>query len=187
VTRRGNTETVRPNRDTKVSKGGGNSNRHGGSRTNEINSEDVEIKIEDDNDDEGHDESKRVPKRMADPKMPTEAEMEERNLTHLPYRSWCVHCVRGRGEQAGHRKQAPRPESAIPEIHMDYCFVGRKSEDAQPIFVARDRDASRSSGRSGATTTRSSSSPTRSPRSEPWLRDWPRSAERPRRSSRTRP
>ena len=60
----------------------------------------------------------RVPVRVHDPKMPTEAEQEEHCLTHVPYRSWCVHCARGRGEQRQHKRQE-RDKGAIPEIHMD--------------------------------------------------------------------
>ena len=131
-----NTVTVRP---SKRRVDGEVTDRNGGSTARELNSGEVEIKVEE-SDEEGDDQSKRAPKKIADPRMPTSAEVEDHNLTHLPYRSWCVHCVRGRGEQTSHRRQGPRPESAIPEIHMDYCFVGRKDEDAQPIFVARDPD-----------------------------------------------
>ena len=31
------------------------------------------------------------------PREPTEEERMRHEATHLPYRSWCVHCVRGRG------------------------------------------------------------------------------------------
>ena len=60
----------------------------------------------------------RVPVRVHDPKMPTETEQEEHCLMHVPYRSWCVHCVRGRGEQKQHKRQE-RDKGAITEIHMD--------------------------------------------------------------------
>ena len=96
----------------------------------EINSGDVEIKVED-SDDEGRDPSKRAPKKVADPKMPTEAEAQKHDRTRLPYLSWCVYSVRGRGEQTGHRGQDPRPENATPEIDVEYCFMGRMGEDAR--------------------------------------------------------
>ena len=82
--------------------------------------------------DPSEDEGRRVPRKVAEPRMP-QFEIEEHNITHLPYRSWCVHCVRVRGEQAGHLQQEERPENAIPEVPMDYCFMGRKSDDVQPI------------------------------------------------------
>ena len=36
-------------------------------------------------------------KRAQDPRKPSQSEGDQHNLTHLPYRSWCTHCVRGRG------------------------------------------------------------------------------------------
>ena len=55
---------------------------------------------------------------------PTEAEVEEHNLTHLPYRSWCRHCVRGRGKEMPHRKL--EDEAGMPEVHADLCFLATK-------------------------------------------------------------
>ena len=73
-----------------------------GSKTEraELNSEEVEeAELKDENSDaDDHECGRRVPKRVADPKMPTQAEIDEHNLTHMPYRSWCIHCVRGRAE-----------------------------------------------------------------------------------------
>ena len=40
----------------------------------------------------------RRPIKMNDPGEPSEEERREHNLTHLPYRSWCKHCVGGRGK-----------------------------------------------------------------------------------------
>ena len=37
------------------------------------------------------DAGNRKPKKMQDPKMPSQAEIEEHELTHLPFRSWCRH------------------------------------------------------------------------------------------------
>ena len=33
-------------------------------------------------------------------------------LTHLPYRSWCSHCVRVKGKAIDHRKAEQRPEDS---------------------------------------------------------------------------
>ena len=43
-------------------------------------------------------------RRIGDPRLPTEKEVEEHNLTHVPYRNWCPHCVRGLGKDLDHRK-----------------------------------------------------------------------------------
>ena len=70
------------------------------------------------------------PCRVApDPKLPTEAEVEEhRACGHIPFRSWCPHCVKGRalgerrggaGEEGGNR---------VPVIGMDYFFLTREGD-----------------------------------------------------------
>ena len=35
----------------------------------------------------------RTTKKMNDPKKPLKEEVEEHAKTHLPFRSWCRHCV----------------------------------------------------------------------------------------------
>ena len=66
--------------------------------------------------DDGEEEG-RKPQKMQNPLKPTEAEVEELNLTLLPYRSWCRHCVRGRGKEMPHRKL--EDEAGMPEVHAD--------------------------------------------------------------------
>ena len=46
----------------------------------------------------------RLPIKIKDPKLPSPEEVKEHEMTHLPYRSWCVHCVRGKGKSMDHRK-----------------------------------------------------------------------------------
>eukprot|EP00971_Amphidinium_carterae_P209657 4159003-Amphidinium_carterae.1 len=41
-------------------------------------------------------------KPLAVPVRPSKAEVEAHNLTHLPYRSWCPHCVRAKARPRGH-------------------------------------------------------------------------------------
>ena len=40
---------------------------------------------------------------IGDPRLPTQAEVDDHNITHMPYRNWCPHCVRGRGKDLDHR------------------------------------------------------------------------------------
>ena len=40
---------------------------------------------------------RRRPRRVADPRKPSAAEVQERELARLPYRNWCRACVQGRG------------------------------------------------------------------------------------------
>ena len=75
--------------------------------------------------------------KVADPKLPSAEEVETHNLTHLPYRSWCPHCVRGKGKTMDHRR-AGRGKT-IPELHVDYCFMGSTGDaTTRCIVVAKD-------------------------------------------------
>ena len=63
----------------------------------------------------------------------TRAEVDEHMLTHLPYRNWCPHCIRGRGARS------PGPED-VHEIHLDYCFIKMEGgEHSRAVIVAKDR------------------------------------------------
>ena len=73
--------------------------------------------------------------------MPTREEVLEHELTHLPYRSWCRHCVRGKGKVIDHRRQGQR-EVKIRELHCDYCFMGNSDEkETKCILVAKDGES----------------------------------------------
>jgi hypothetical protein len=74
-----------------------------------------EIKIE------TEDDAEVEPVKVAtDPGKPTDKQIEEHRLTHLPYRSWCRWCVLGRGRGLQHRV---RPGSLIPIVGIDYYFL----------------------------------------------------------------
>ena len=46
----------------------------------------------------------REMRKLVDPRLPTVEERREHELTHIPYRNWCPHCIRGRGKDLDHRK-----------------------------------------------------------------------------------
>ena len=76
-------------------------------------------------------EPKRV---MRDPGQPSKEEIEEHNLDHTPYRSWCPHCAKARGPDKPHR--ARRDPQEVPVFGFDYLSAkdmqldedGRKDE-----------------------------------------------------------
>ena len=68
----------------------------------------------------------RKPRKVADPIKPSAREVEEHELTHLPYRSWCWTCVHGRGKHAPHVRT--RKEKTALEVHFDFMFVGPKDQ-----------------------------------------------------------
>ena len=65
--------------------------------------------------------------KKADPKKPTPEERAERELTHLRFRNWFRHCVRGRGVEEACKKSDGSVE--IPEVHMDFMFMGEERTD----------------------------------------------------------
>ena len=79
----------------------------------------------------------RKPIKMNDPKEPSEEERRQHNLTHLPYRSWCKHCVGGRGKEAPHRRRDYQGE--LPELHLDYAFMGNEGEAGKTITLLMAR------------------------------------------------
>ena len=80
----------------------------------------------------------RKPIKVADPKLPTQTEIDEHNLTHLPCRNWCKHCIRGKERSADHRVES-RPDG-MAEIHMDYCFMNTADRNVKhTIVVAREK------------------------------------------------
>ena len=70
----------------------------------------------------------RRPRKVLDPKDPSEEKRKEHELTHLPFRNWCRHCIRGRGEEshAGmSRGTAPR---CLSYIWILCLWARRKAE-----------------------------------------------------------
>ena len=75
---------------------------------------------------------------------PTEKEVEEHMITHLPYRSWCTHCVKGKAKGHPHRRTKEEGKiDEVPVVSMDYMFMGdqqsREEETGMPILVMKDR------------------------------------------------
>ena len=83
---------------------------------------------------------------------PSPEEVAIHNKTHIPYRSWCPHCVRGRAMNDPHPKLVDR-EREVTTISIDFMYMtesqgerkARKKGDIQedpkgmPILVMFDR------------------------------------------------
>ena len=70
-------------------------------------------------------EAVRAKARRTEP-VPSQREVEEHNLDHGVFRSWCPHCVKGRAESYGHVRKVQN-EGDVPTIGID-----------MPIIVAKD-------------------------------------------------
>ena len=62
--------------------------------------------------------------------------------THLPYRSWCPHCVSGRGVSSQHRRRDPGEDQVdVATVALDYCSLrNMPSGECIPVLVMRDRE-----------------------------------------------
>ena len=77
--------------------------------------------------------------------MPSKEEIEDHEVAgHLPFRSWRTHCVRGKGHEQAHFRQ-PGREDGLPEAHLDYAFIGSRSEKNEdddsklmPVLVVKE-------------------------------------------------
>ncbi len=77
-------------------------------------------------------------KAIPAPYQPTQQEIEEHNLTHLPYRSWRRHSVRGRGKSRAHIQLDAEKSHTVPHVSSDYVFLGQEDEKALAIVLIRD-------------------------------------------------
>ena len=76
--------------------------------------------------------------------MPINKEEREEHelLGHVQYRSWCRHCAAARDVGQQHRQLREDPvDATVPEIVLDYYFMGEESETA-PHIVLEDRKSS---------------------------------------------
>ena len=93
---------------------------------------------------EGEEEEADVPNTRRAPKGPTQKERAEHEATHIPYRDWCRHCVRGRATNRPHRSKPGEEEDAqgrkVPRISMDYFFMSQEGGKAAeyPMIVMID-------------------------------------------------
>ena len=104
--------------------------------------------VESTKDDEG-----QAPRVLTSPSQPSKEERRRHNCTHIPYRSWCDHCVRGRGRKRAARNLCGSYNAAkgfVTRVHADYAFfsvnaAGEECEDDEPgsrivlkIFVIKE-------------------------------------------------
>ena len=71
---------------------------------------------------EGH-----VVPTLPTPYQPSRSEYLDHCVTNYPYRSWCSHCVEGRGREFGHLCKPCEP-SRCPAVSFDDCFIGNDGD-----------------------------------------------------------
>ena len=66
----------------------------------------------------------RSSRTVSQPRVPSEQERREHELTHVPHRCWCEHCVRGQGSEYGHSAVVGNnAANEVPRVILDYCFL----------------------------------------------------------------
>ena len=74
-----------------------------------------------------------APKVARQPGQPTAEERRAHEVCHVPYRSWCKHCVRGRGRRRPHCRIGSGRDEDLPHAAIDYTFFtqngAKKAED----------------------------------------------------------
>ena len=65
---------------------------------------------------ETSDRHARVPKGLKVPGESSSSERKQHELTHLPFRDWCPHCVKAKGRHSPAKKQIDHQ----PVIQVDY-------------------------------------------------------------------
>jgi hypothetical protein len=68
-----------------------------------------------------------IVRAVRDPGQPTRREIDQHELTHLPFRPWCADCVAGRAADDPHRRVAAEVNDGPPKVSVDYGFI--TSED----------------------------------------------------------
>ena len=71
------------------------------------------------------DEDVRRPKPVARLYTPTRTEVYEHEVTHLPYRNWCKHCVHGRGVSSPHQKRTRRKILGSQSVWITALLMAR--------------------------------------------------------------
>ena len=88
-------------------------------------------------DDEGMEDGEQPrAKPLMAPRSPTKEEWEKHSVSHIPFRSWCPHCVAGRGLERRHHRGSGADQDNQPYVSLDYGYL---AGDATPILVAKDR------------------------------------------------
>ena len=79
-----------------------------------------------------------VPRKVPEPRTPAPDVVARHNLTHLPYASWCPHCVAARRANNPHFQTEESYRRMIPLLVLDYCFIrNTQDEDLLTVLVGR--------------------------------------------------
>jgi hypothetical protein len=73
-------------------------------------------------------------KVLPQPEEPSEIQRREHEVTHLPFASWCGHCVAAKAKDQPHCRLAERGGEEVPIVEMDYGHL--RTDDERDRLVA---------------------------------------------------
>ena len=86
------------------------------------------------------DEEVKPTRAVRSPPMPSQQEIDEHRVSHLPYRSWCPECVEAFGRERGHSKQTE--SRSIPLVSCDYLYLTKNGVFAREELDEEQQGAS---------------------------------------------
>ena len=113
-----------------------------------------EDKEETDNEDVGveeQEEEHQKARAIAGPDLPSRREVEYHILTHIPFRSWCNHCLGGRERRSAHKRRHCEGEGvddrAVTTYSIDYMYLTEEDKAEERDGAARTARGSTTLGR----------------------------------------
>jgi hypothetical protein len=83
-------------------------------------------------DDAEDEEDAQQPGGVRDPGQPTQAMIDEHDLTHIPYRPWCNACTRGKAKRKPSRTICGAySQSQFERVRLDYAYLLETVEDTE--------------------------------------------------------
>jgi len=78
-------------------------------------------------------EAQRKTRSKRIPDLVSEQEYRDHMMTHLPFRSWCDHCVAGKSREDSHPlREARKCKGEVPRFCVDYAFLGSALKGEMP-------------------------------------------------------
>ena len=92
----------------------------------------------------GGEEEAREVKAPSVPATPSIEEVRQHRLKHHPYRSWCPHCVRGKGREDRHTGSSQKDDFyGVPKIASDYFYIGQRRPGGRQEREEAEQEAER--------------------------------------------
>ena len=73
---------------------------------------------------------------MSVPCKPSQEEVDNHNISHYPFRSWCKHCVMGKAVSGYHKTS--KDKCTKPVISRDYMYLRSRTEEESKENINED-------------------------------------------------